>query len=139
VVAKSLSPANATTSDLENVSATVAYENGSVASLLYLTQGGNRVPKEFFEVFGNGRTAQLDNFRSTTFFAGEGRKKVRTLVVDKGHKSELDAFLSSLKSGGEMPISLDNLFDTALLSLAAAESLTTGETLQLADLWGRVS
>src|SRR5262249_29387417 len=62
VSASTLRPASATPDDRENVAVTVTYDDGSVGSLLYLTQGARRVPKEQLEVFGGGRTAQLDNF-----------------------------------------------------------------------------
>jgi predicted dehydrogenase/threonine dehydrogenase-like Zn-dependent dehydrogenase len=138
-IAKSLRPASTATSDMENVTVTVAYENGSVASLLYLSQGGSKVPKEFLEVFGSGRTVQLDNFRSVTFFEGDARKKLKALAPNKGHREELEVFLSAVKSGAEMPISMDSLLDTTLLTLTAAESLRTGQPVQLADTWQKIS
>lgn len=63
VVSAGIRPCNPTSDDLENLIATVEYEDGSVGSVTYLTQGAAQVEKEYFEIFGGGRTAQLYNFR----------------------------------------------------------------------------
>ncbi len=139
VVARSLRPQQVTQDDLENISVIVTYEDGSVGNLLYLTQGGKKVPKEFLEVFGGGRTVQLHNFESLTIFEGNGQRKVKARGINKGQKEEMDAFVSAVKSGLEMPISLDSLLDTTLATLATAESLKTGQPVQLADYWMRES
>lgn len=135
VVAKSLRPEQVTRDDLENVAVIVTYEDGSVGNLLYLTQGGTKVPKEFLEVFGGGSTVQLHNFEYLNIFAGNGQHKVKASGINKGQKEEMHAFVSAIKSGGEMPISLDSLIDTTLVTLATAESIKTGQPVQLADYW----
>lgn len=135
VVAKSLRPEPVTRDDLENVAVIVTYENGSVGNLLYLTQGSTKVPKEFLEVFGGGSTVQLHNFEYLNIFAGNGQNKVKSSGINKGQKEEMHAFVSAVKSGGEMPISLDSLIDTTLVTLATADSIKTGQPVQLADYW----
>ena len=135
IVARSLRPQPVTQDDLENISLIVTYENGSVGTLSYLTQGGKKVPKEFMEVFGGGRTVQLHNFESLTIFEGTQQRKVKGRGINKGQKEEMHAFVSAIKSGSEMPISLESLLDTTLTTLAAAESLNTGQPVVLSDYW----
>src|SRR6185503_12405720 len=62
VSASVLRPPQSVQDDLENLVVSVQYANGSVGNLMYLTQGGAKVPKESVEVFGGGGTAQLNNF-----------------------------------------------------------------------------
>lgn len=136
VMAQCLRPDKATPDDRENFAVTVQYECGSIGNLLYLTQGGVRVPKEYLEVFGAGRTLQMDNFQSLSSFGGDsGCNKQRYRQVDKGQEAELRAFIASVKAGGPMPIPLDSLFDTTLVTLAAARSAQSGERVLLTDLW----
>jgi predicted dehydrogenase/threonine dehydrogenase-like Zn-dependent dehydrogenase len=135
VVATTLRPRHLTQDDLENVIVTVSYDDGSVGNLLYLTQGGSKVPKERLEVFGGGRTVQLHNFESMTTFEGNKKKSIRTRGVNKGQKEEMDAFVSAVKKGEAMPISVDSLFDTTLLTLAATESMRNGQPVQMASYW----
>ena len=46
------------------------YDDGSLATITYLTNAHRRFPKETFEASTSGRTARLDNFRRTTVWSG---------------------------------------------------------------------
>lgn len=134
VYAQVLRPLNPTRDDLENIVAVVNYEDGSVGNLLYLTQGGAKLPKEHLEVFGGGKTVQLENFERLNVYEGVRTRTVKA-GVDKGQSAELRAFVDAVKSGGEMPIPVQSLFDTTLVTLAAEESLRLGRAVRLADYW----
>jgi predicted dehydrogenase/threonine dehydrogenase-like Zn-dependent dehydrogenase len=133
VVATALRPDHVTRDDLDNVAVTVCYADGSVGNLLYLTQGSTKVPKEFLEVFGGGKTVQVHNFEALTIFEGNRQRHVKRRGVNKGHQEELQAFVTAVRSGSAMPIAVQSLLDTTLVTLAAAESLRTGQLVQLAD------
>jgi predicted dehydrogenase len=135
VVARSLRPQKLSQDDVENVAVIVTYEDGSVGNLLYLTQGDSKVPKEFIEVYGGGRTGQLHNFESVVIFEGNKRHQAKERGVNKGQQEEMRAFVQALKSSSAMPISADCLIDTTLVTLAAAESLQTGQTVHLVNYW----
>ena len=134
VTASAIRPSHATADDGDNVAVTVVYEDGSVGSLLYLTRGGSRVPKEELEVFADGKTAQLHNFASLEVYEGDGHR-VRRARLDKGQQGEMAAFVQAVRSGGPMPIDVDSLFDTTLATLAVDESLRRGNRVDLADYW----
>ena len=125
VFAMTLLPRIQIADDHENIAATVQYENGSVGNLLYLTQGGAKVPKELLEVFGGGTTARLENFEELWFFDSRHRNRAH-LPRGKGQAEELSAFLDAVRSGGAMPIPLESLFDTTASTLAALESIHRG-------------
>jgi predicted dehydrogenase len=133
VTAMALRPQRNTADDLENIAAIVRYENGSVGNLLYLTQGGAKVPKEFVEVFGGGMTAQLHNFESFDLFHDTGHERSRVMRVDKGQKGELEAFVGAARATAPMPIPIDDLFDTTLTTLAVMKSIRVGKEVMLSD------
>jgi len=135
VMAMNLRPERLTQDDQENVVVMVSYADGSVGNLLYLTQGGVKVPKEYLEVFGGGYTVQLDNFETLNVFAGKSSRRKKKARLDKGQKAEVQAFLSAVKSGDPMPISIECLLDTTFVTLAASNSLKTGQPVNLSDLW----
>lgn len=135
VTAKSLRPQSATADFLDNIMAVVEYEDGSLAQLSYLTQGDAAVPKEYLEVFGGGRTLQLSNFEHLTLYESNARSTIKYRGRDKGQEQEMSRFVASVKSGSAMPISMQSLLDTTLLTLAAADSLRSGQTVYLADYW----
>lgn len=134
VYACALSPYAANAEDLENLSVLIQYESGSVASILYLTQGGARTPKEYLEVFGGGQTAQMCNFESVTYYEGDRLRKSRWRV-NKGQKQELQAYTERIRSGGPMPIPLEELFDTTLVTIAASASVRHSAPIRLAELY----
>lgn len=135
ISATGLRPLRSLPDDRENIVATIQYQNGSVGSLLYLTQGGAKLPKEYLEMFGGGQTARLDNFETLMFFAGNDKRKVKALGLDKGQKNELKAFVDAVRTGVAMPVPAQSLFDTTLTTLAAEASLLSGAPIELATFW----
>jgi polar amino acid transport system substrate-binding protein len=134
VSAMVLRPRSATSDDLENVAAVVRYENGSIGNLLYLTQGGAKLPKEIAEIFGGGMTARLENFEALRFYySGTQEKKRFMRGVDKGQRGELESFVESVRIGSSMPIPVESLIDTTLTTLAVMESVRVGKEILLSD------
>ena len=135
ITATCLRPEKLTRDDLDNVVATVQYENGSVGNILYLTQGASSMPKEYIEIFGGGKAAQLNNFESLAILEGDRKKAIKKMRVDKGQKEELEAFIMAARTGAPMPIPVDSLFDTTLATLAAEKSLQTAKPVALSDFY----
>jgi predicted dehydrogenase/threonine dehydrogenase-like Zn-dependent dehydrogenase len=131
VSAKALRPGNPTQDDLENLAVVIQYQDGSVGNLLYLTQGGAKVPKEFLEVFAAGRTVQMHNFEYLMVFEGVSNKKVKLGGLDKGQKAEMHAFVEAVRTGGPMPIAAQELFDTTVLTISAWEAAASGNAVEL--------
>lgn len=101
--------------------------DGSVATIVYAASGDPAMPKERFEVFGQGRSAALDNFRELTLWSGNRRQRVGSLGVDKGHAAEINAWIGSLTRGEAPPIAWAELENVTLATFAAMDSLKTGQ------------
>ncbi len=107
--------------------ATLRFDDGSLATITYATDGDSRFPKETLDVSGNGRNARLDNFVRATVWGPSGRSVKRSLTgQDKGQQGELAAFVDAVRSGGPMPIGLDSLVATTRATLAVEKSLALG-------------
>ena len=131
VAAQVLRPANPTRDDFENISAVVAYSDGSVGTLVYQTQGAATLPKEWLEVSSGGRTARMNNFESLETFDGRKAKTRKGYGGAKGQKEMLAAFRDACLSGGDMPIGLDCLLDTTRATNAADRAVKTGQVVRL--------
>src|SRR6185312_7376313 len=82
-----------------DVHATLRYENGSTATISYITGGNSRYPKETLDAAGAGRSARLDNFRKATVW--NGRKENATKGrLDKGQATQLEKFTQACLTGG---------------------------------------
>ena len=106
----------------ESAAITLAHENGSVSTIGYYANGSKRFPKERVTVLAGGRVLVNDNFRLLSS-AGWGRPhRLRSFRQDKGHSSEVAAFLGALRSGNPAPVSFQELIEVTLATLRASES-----------------
>ncbi|MDP4219555.1 MAG: bi-domain-containing oxidoreductase [Bacteroidota bacterium] len=129
VVAKSLSSGRSDVIDQDNISITIEYDDGSVATILYIANGDKNLPKEELQVFSSGRTAIMKNFTELELWSGSGKPQL-TSGQGKGHKEEIEAFTNAIKSGGPAPIPFDSILATTLVTFAIRESLSTGEVVR---------
>lgn len=105
VNAISIRPNDRFYSPQDNFSASVLFEDGSLATLTYTVMGSKELPKEHCEIFFDGQTIVIDDYIS---FICTGKKEgaSKLPVQDKGHLQELKAFANCISHGGEWPIPL---------------------------------
>lgn len=108
----------------DNFSATLRYEDGSVATLLYTALGPKEgLPKERVEVFCDGEAYVLDDYRSVTR-ARDGQALWQSESVDKGHFEELSRFGDAIAAGAEAPIAFQEIAESTAVSLRIEDLLT---------------
>ena len=101
---------------------TLAYVDGSVATVTYAAAGSRALPKERLEVVGAGRAAVIDDFRSVQLFTQTRRGRSRS-VRDKGNAAALDAAFRFFSAGGDPPIAYDSLVETTRATFVARDAL----------------
>ena len=97
------------------------FADGSTAAIHYLASGSASFPKERVEAFVDGAVYRIDNWRRLERFGRSGggfRWKGRP---EKGHREEIRAWLSAMRSGGPPPIPLDELLEVSRWAIRAAE------------------
>lgn len=131
VFAEAPAPAGRQPGGDDQAMAVLRFDNGSTASINYLSGGNKSFPKERIEVFGGGRVAVIDDFASVVLSA-DGRTRQRSLGKrEKGHQQELSAFVRAVQAGGDAPIPEPCLLNVSRAVLAAVESLQTGLPVDL--------
>ncbi len=117
----------AASSETDDETAIIArMDNGSIASIGYFAGGDKSFPKERIEIFGGGRVAVIDDFKTVTLSKDGRARTVKISGLDKGHGAELKAFFEAARGGGPPPIAYDSIINTTRASLAVLESLRTG-------------
>jgi predicted dehydrogenase/threonine dehydrogenase-like Zn-dependent dehydrogenase len=116
----------------DNVAIELTFSNGSIGTILYVSDGSARVPKERIEAFAGNRTAILDDYRALELFGPSGKREAREKKQEKGHRQEIEAFLRAVEHG-EPPVPVQELANVSLATLAAVESLRTGQPVRLAQ------
>jgi polar amino acid transport system substrate-binding protein len=110
------------------VVALLGFPDGSAASVHYLSRASVDLPKERFEVSGDGITASCDNFRSTRVL---GAKPFKTLNQDKGQATAVAEAIAAVKAGSPSPIPLEQIAAVSRATFAILESLRTGAVVDI--------
>ena len=130
IVAEAIDPGTLPYRRNDNFSASIRYEDGSLAHLIYTSLGPKTgLPKERIEVFCDGEAYIVDDYKSLTK-ASDG-SVLWSGDQDKGHFEELSRLGDAIASGGESPISFDELIETSAVALHVEDCLygrTDGET-----------
>jgi len=114
--------------DKGDVHATFRFAGGASGTIAYLTGGNSRFPKETMDATGSGRNALLNNFKSATVWSGHGKATLRARGgQDKGQRAEMQQFIEAVRTGGPMPISVEELLATTRATIAVGESLSSGK------------
>lgn len=96
---------------LDTVSISLAFENGSVASVSYFSNGSKKLSKEYLEVFCGEKAVVIDDYKSIDILSAN-QKKSKKSAQDKGHATEIAAFLSAVKAGQQLPISFPDCYNS---------------------------
>ena len=107
----------------DNFSATLAYEDGSVANLVYTALGPKSgLGKEHITVFADGEAFIVDDFRKLTR-ASDGSVLWQSGDADKGHFEELSRFGDAIVTGGPPPIPFEEIVETSAVALQVEDLL----------------
>jgi predicted dehydrogenase/threonine dehydrogenase-like Zn-dependent dehydrogenase len=105
-----------------SVCITLAFADGSLGTIHYLTGGHASFPKERVEAFAGGRVLQLDNFRRLRAFGWPRFKSQRLWRQDKGQNACAAAFVGAVKAGDVSPIPLGEILEVSRVTIAASEA-----------------
>jgi predicted dehydrogenase/threonine dehydrogenase-like Zn-dependent dehydrogenase len=102
---------------------TLGFEDGSFGTIHYLSNGAANFPKERIEVFAGGKVIQLDNFIKMKGYGWKGFKKLNLWKQDKGQTNCTREFTDSIAKGSNAPISPQEIFEVAKVSIEIAQLL----------------
>ncbi|MBD3375212.1 zinc-binding dehydrogenase [candidate division KSB1 bacterium] len=113
----------------ENFILTIEYTDGSTACIQYYSNGSKQLSKELIEVFGGDKTATIHDFKNLVFYDRATRKQ--RVSAGKGHKQEIEHFLDSCLGKVEPAFTKQDLMEVSSTTLAAYESLQTGNKIHM--------
>lgn len=106
----------------EDLSLTLQFSNGSIASIIYASSGHFRMSKERVELLGSNRSAVIDDFSSVILDGKERQLRPQ----DKGHAAEAREFLRRVQEGDATLA--EELLQSTRAALTAASSLISTTT-----------
>jgi len=105
IQAASIKPINSKYCNNDNFAAILSFDDGSICTLAYTALGSTDYPKERLELYVDGTTIVVNDYKELQIIgAKKGKKKVR--IPDKGHSAALRRFGETLLKGGDWPIAL---------------------------------
>ncbi len=131
VYAESITSRNEQIVEEDSVFITLRFSDGSNGSLAYLAEGDKALPKERVEIYGEGKTFVLDDFRSATMYRGGREETTKLRNQDKGQAGEVRAVCAVVTGGTHAPISLEDLTATTRATFRIRESLRTGQPVEV--------
>ncbi|MBM3956998.1 MAG: Gfo/Idh/MocA family oxidoreductase, partial [Gemmatimonadetes bacterium] len=121
---------------VDNVAASLAFEDGSIGSIVYGATGDRAFPRERVEVIGAGAVCAIDDFRSLAFARAGRRSSTRRRRVDRGHEAELRTFFEAVRSGAGPPVPIEEAVRTMVATFAIEESLRTRQPVNVVRVAG---
>ena len=109
----------------DNLVITLGFSDGSVGSITYASLGDRACPRERVEVFGEGRTAVLDDFRSLELFRNGKRSRTKLSGQSLGYGEELKSFAAAVR-GAAAGITAEEAFWSTAAVFAVDTALATG-------------
>jgi len=132
IASVSASAAQPSRSASEDVTITLNFTDGSLATIAYTALGAAGYSKELIEAYAGGTVVTIEDFRELTIAVGGKAKRQRAMLdQDKGHQAELAAFVKAAAAGGPAPVDETELIETSLATIAVLESLQTGAPVKL--------
>ncbi len=99
----------------DNVSVHINFNDGSICSLLYTAIGSNYLSKERMEIFYDGKSIVMDDYKELTGFGCSLNQKSSS--QDKGHKKLLEKFVESALGLGDIVIPFERILLVSKISL----------------------
>lgn len=113
----------------DTVNINITFGNGSTGVVAYYANGPKSMPKEYIEVFHNGSSGVINNFKELRMF-GKTKQKKKLLNLDKGQKIMVELFLKSILNG-EPLIPFEEIYSVNKATFAVLESIKTGQVIKI--------
>ena len=115
----------------EDLSVTLRFADGSLATIAYTGLGDGAMGKELIEAYAGGAVITVDNFRSFAVAENGKLTSSRRKGQDKGFAAALEAFAQAAARGGPAPVDEAELVETSIATIAVLESLGSGGRIDL--------
>lgn len=121
----------------DSVNISLKFENGSIGTILYFSNGSKELSKEYFEMNTHGSSVVIDDFKTMKIYAGGKVRKSKLLNQNKGQKEMVEAFIRCLETSGQSPVSFKETYLTTLATFKAVTSISNDGEVQHLEYTGR--
>ena len=110
----------------DNIDIVIKFLDGSLGNIFYSASGDRQYPRENIEVFSEGKTIVIEDFKKTILYLNGKKSVYKTFNQEIGYKEEIRHFIEMVK-GKEKPImTFDEIVLSSLTTFKINESLSKG-------------
>lgn len=131
VFAYRISGNNKTCINNDNVCINLKFDDGSIASIIYTGSGDKAFSRERVEMFCEGRSVVLDDFRRLNIFRNGHKKRIKLPNQDMGYNAELRHFINIIKGNEKPKLTPEEIFLSTLTVFKINESLQRNTPIQI--------
>jgi len=131
VYAERVSGNNRSVVNDDNVVITIKFSDGSVGDITYSASGDRAYSREQVEVFCEGKSIVLKDFKKTEFYIKGKNKAFKTLNQEMGYKEELDYFRKAVTKELQLIITPNDIFCSTQVIFEINKSLETGRAIAI--------
>ncbi len=133
VYAERVSGDNITILNSDNIAVTLKFEDGSIGSIIYAASGDKAFSREQVEIFSEGKTIVIRDYKETQFYYSGKKKTFKTLNQEIGYKEELQHFFNVISGKSAPALTADDIFNSTLTVFKINESLAKGRPVEIVN------
>ncbi len=114
--------------DILNIN--IEFQNGSIGTISYFSNGSKALFKEYIEVYKSGLTGVIKDFRTLELYSSK-KKKIKKMVQDKGQTKMLELFFNNLDNNSENIIDFKEVYYTSLTCFKIHESIKKKKRIEI--------
>lgn len=115
----------------DTINISLTFENGSIGTISYFSNGSKKLFKEYIEVYKSGMTGIIKDFKKLEIYGNGKNFKKKLLSQDKGQKIMVKKLLESIKKGEKSPIGFDEIYAVTLTTFKIIESIKSNKHIEI--------
>jgi polar amino acid transport system substrate-binding protein len=127
VIAERVSGDNQAVINNDNIVISLKFRDGSVGNLTYSASGAKAYSRERLEVFCEGQTLVLEDFRESERHGSGKTERFKTTGQEMGYREELQHFVNCVANKEEPLVAFAEALSTMETIFAIEQSLATGK------------
>ncbi len=115
----------------DNINVSIKFKDGSVGNVFYSASGDKAFSRERMEIFFEGKTVILNDYRLVEFYFNGKKKVFKTMNQDMGYKDELKNFIDAIMGKCDLCLKYNEIYYSTLSVFKINESLNKGMPIDI--------
>jgi len=131
IFAERVSGNNKTIINDDNLSIIIKFSDGSLGNIFYSASGDKAFSRERVEIYCEGKTLVIQDFKESQFWLGGKKRKFKTLNQEMGYNEELKHFAEVVRGQKKQEINFNDIYYSTLAVFKINNSIALGKGIRL--------